>query len=59
MLTGMEIAGPKLTKGGRNLKKAKHCTIPNFEQNNRKKASELEKLNLMMEIKPKRSGIRF
>ena len=28
MPTGMGVTNPKLAKGGRNLKKAKHCTIP-------------------------------
>ena len=28
MPTGMGVTNPKLSKGGRKLKKAKHCTIP-------------------------------
>ena len=46
MPTGMRVADPKLANGGRKLKKAKHCMIPNLKQNDRKRASKLEKLNL-------------
>ena len=28
MPTGMGVTNPKFVKGGRKLKKAKHCTIP-------------------------------
>ena len=28
MSTGMGVVDPKLDKGGRNLKKVRHCTIP-------------------------------
>ena len=41
MSTGMGVADPKFVKGSRKLKKAKHCTIPNLEQNDRKIDSEL------------------
>ena len=57
MLTGMGVADPKLAKGGRKFRKAKHCTIPNpnLEQNYRKRASELEKLNLKQEVEKENS----
>ena len=41
----MGAIDPKLIKGGRKLKKAKHCTIPNLEQNNRKIDYELRNRN--------------
>ena len=50
MPTSMGVVDPKLAKGGRKLKKAKHCTIPNLEQNDRKRASKLEKLNLKQKV---------
>ena len=47
MPTSMGVINPKIVKGGRNLKKAKHCNIPkkkkkNFEQNEKKITSEMK-----------------
>ena len=42
MSTGIGATGPKLAKGGRKLKKAKHCTILNLQQNDRKIDSALK-----------------
>ena len=37
MPTSMGVANPKLSKGGRKLKKAKHCTISKTLNINEKK----------------------
>ena len=55
MPTGMGVADPKLDKGGRKLKKTKHCSIPNLEQNDRKRAYELEKLNLKQKVEKEKA----
>ena len=39
MPTGMRVTNPKLAKGGKKLKKAKHCTIPKTLCRNRKEKS--------------------
>ena len=42
MPTGMEVIDPKFAKGGRKLKKTKHCTIPlNLEKMKSEKASRI------------------
>ena len=42
MPTGMGVIDPKFAKGGRKLKKTKHCTIPpNLEKMKNEKASLL------------------
>ena len=44
MPTGMEVIDPKFTKGGRKLKKTKHCTIPpNLEKMKSEKACRIRK----------------
>ena len=44
MPTGMGVIDPKFTKGGRKLKKTKHCTIPpNLEKMKSEKASRIRK----------------
>ena len=40
MPTGMGDVDLNLAKGGRKLKNVKHCTIPNLEQNEKKRASK-------------------
>ena len=57
MPTSMGVADPKLAKGGKKLKKAKHCTIPNHEQNDGKRASELEKLNLKQKVEKEKATV--
>ena len=47
MSTGMRATNPKLSKGGRKLKMAKHCTIPiNLEVQKKKKNLKFEELYL-------------
>ena len=55
MLTGMGVVDPKFAKGGRKLKKTRHCTIPNLEHNDRKRAFELEKLNLKQKVEKEKA----
>ena len=44
MPTGMGVIDPKFAKGGRKLKKTKHCTIPpNLEKMKSEKASGIRK----------------
>ena len=44
MPTGMGVIDPKFAKGGRKLKKTKHCTIPpNLEKMKSEKASRIRK----------------
>ena len=44
MPTGMGVSDPKFAKGGRKLKKTKHCTIPpNLEKMKSEKASRIRK----------------
>ena len=44
MSTGMGVIDPKFAKGGRKLKKTKHCTIPpNLEKMKIEKASRIRK----------------
>ena len=46
MPTGMGVTNPKLAKGGRKLKKAKHCTIPKtLCKNGKEKRLWYEELN--------------
>ena len=46
MLTAMGVTNPNLAKGGRKLKKAKHCTIPKIlGQNEKKRAYGIKELN--------------
>ena len=50
MSIGMGAANPKLSKGGRKLKKAKHCTIPvNLERKSKMKNFQFEELYLNYE----------
>ena len=45
MPTGMGVIDPKFAKGGRKLKKTKHCTIPqNLEQMKSEKAFRIRKI---------------
>ena len=47
MPTGMVAANPKLSKGGKNLKMAKHCTIPiNLEVKSKMKNLQFKELFL-------------
>ena len=55
MPTGMGVADPKLAKGGRELKKTKHCTILNLEQNDKNRASELKRLNLKQKVEKEKA----
>ena len=44
MPTGMGVIDPKLVKGGRKLKKTKHCTIPSNlvrDKSKKKNASQI------------------
>ena len=41
MQNGMGITNPKLAKGGRKLKKTKHCTIPKTLNKMKKKAFKI------------------
>ena len=44
MPTGIRVIDPKFAKGGRKLKKAKHCTIsPNIEKMKSEKTSRIRK----------------
>ena len=44
MPTGMRVIDPKFAKGGRKLKKIKHCTIPpNLEKMKKKKDSRIRR----------------
>ena len=44
MSTGMRVIDPKFAKGGRKLKKTKHCTIPpNLEKMKSEKAYGIRK----------------
>ena len=44
MPTGMGVIDPKFAKGGRKLKKTKHCTFPpNMEKMKSEKASRIRK----------------
>ena len=44
MPIGMGVTDPKFVKGGRKLKKAKHCTIPKtLIKDEKKKASKIRK----------------
>ena len=44
MPTGMGVIDPKFVKGGRNLKKIKHCTIPpNLDKMKSEKASRIRR----------------
>ena len=46
MLNGMGDTNPKLSKGGRKLKKPKHCTIPKtLCKNGKEKSFRYEELN--------------
>ena len=46
MPTGMKVINPKLAKGDRKLKKAKHCTIPKtLNKNEKKRAFGMKELN--------------
>ena len=46
MSTGMRVTNPKLSKGGRKLKKEKHCTIPKtLHKNGKEKSFKCEELN--------------
>ena len=47
MPIGVGATNPKLFKGGRNLKKAKHCTIPiNLEVKRKMKNLQFEEMYL-------------
>ena len=46
MPIGKGVADPKLLKGGKKLKRVKHCTIPNLDQNDKKRGSKVEELKL-------------
>ena len=51
MPTGMGAANPKLSKGGRKLKRAKHCTISiNLEVKSKMKNLQFEELYLNYEV---------
>ena len=55
MPTGMGVVDPKLVRGGRKLKRVKHCTIPNLEQNDKKRASELEELKMKHRVEKEKA----
>ena len=47
----MGVIDPKFTKGGRKLKKTKHCTIPlNLEKMKSEKASRIRKIGHLLEM---------
>ena len=49
MPIGMGVIDPKFTKGGRKLKKTKHCTIPpNLEKMKSGKASVIRKISYLL-----------
>ena len=49
MPTGMGVIDPKFAKGGRKLKKKKHCTIPpNLEKMKSEKASGIRKRSYLL-----------
>ena len=51
MSTGVGATNPKLSKGGRKFKKAKHCTIPiNLEVKSQMKNIQFEELYLNYEV---------
>ena len=54
MPTGMGATDPKLVKESRKLKKEKHCTILNLEQNEKKIASKLKNRILNKKWKKKK-----
>ena len=57
MPTGMGPTDSKLVKGGRKLKKTKHYTTLNLEQNDRKRTSKLEKLKLKQKVEKEKSTL--
>ena len=51
MPIGMRVIDPKFAKGGRKLKKTKHCTIPpNFEKMKSEKASRIRKTDHLLGV---------
>ena len=58
MPTSMGVIDPKFTKGGRKLKKTKHCTIPpNLEKMTSEKASRIRKRGHLLGVdNEKRKG---
>ena len=49
MSTSMGVIDPKFAKGGRKLKKTKHCTIPpNLEKMKSEKASGIRKRSYLL-----------
>ena len=49
MPTSMGVVDPKFAKGGRKLKKTKHCTIPpNLEEMKSEKASGIRKRSYLL-----------
>ena len=54
----MRATDPKLVKGCRKLKKGKHCTTLNLEQNDRKRASKLKKLKLKQKVEKEKNTKR-
>ena len=56
MSTGMGVIDPKFAKGGRKLKKTKHCTIPpNLEKMKSEKASRIRKRGHLLEVDNEKS----
>ena len=52
MPTGMGVTNPKLSKGGRKLKKTKHCTIPKtLNINEKKRASSRDYIHCLKVVK--------
>ena len=47
MLTSMGVINPKFVKGGRKLKKTKHCTIPSNLVRDESFSNKGEKLSSM------------
>ena len=47
MPTGMGVIDPKFVKGGRKLKKTKHCTIPSNLVRNESFSNKGEKLSFV------------
>ena len=60
MPTGMRVIDPKFVKGGRKLKKTKHCTIPpNLEKMKSEKASRIRRRSYLLGMKKNEKRKRY
>ena len=57
MPIGMGGTDKNLVKGGRKLKKEKHCTTTKLEQNDRKRNYEFEKLKLKEKVEKEKATL--